>query len=180
MKGIIASPGVAIGKAFVLKHNEIIIDDTPLTTAEECAAEEAIFRKAVEDTEAQLNEIIEITEERLSAKEADVFRAHLMMLADPMLEETVMDKINNGKMKAAKAIKEATAEIAEMLGSLDDEYMRERAADIKDVGSRVLENATGNARVSLATLRDQVVVFANDLTPSDTATMDMNYVKNNT
>lgn len=177
MKGIIASPGVAIGKAFVLKHNEIIIDDTPLTTAEECAAEEAVFRKAVEDTEAQLNEIIEITEERLSAKEADVFRAHLMMLADPMLEETVMDKINNGKMKAAKAIKEATAEIAEMLGSLDDEYMRERAADIKDVGSRVLENATGNARVSLATLRDQVVVFANDLTPSDTATMDMNYVK---
>lgn len=177
MKGIIASPGIAIGTAFVLAHNEIVIDDTLLTSDAQCQAEEEKFRKALADTETQLNEVIAITEERLSAKEADVFRAHLMMLADPMLEESVLDKINNGKMNAAKAVKEATAEIAGMLASLDDEYMRERAADIKDVGGRVLDNVTGNVRVSLADLRDEVVVFANDLTPSDTATMDMNYVK---
>ena len=80
-------------------------------------------------------------------------------------------------MNAAKAAKESTAEIAQMLSSLDDEYMRERAADIKDVGGRILDCITGNTRVSLNDLREEVVVFANDLTPSDTATMDMNYVK---
>jgi len=177
MKGIIASPGVAIGKAFVLQHNEVVIDETLLTTDAQCAAEEEKFRAALVATEAQLNEVIEITEQRLSAKEADVFRAHLMMLSDPMLEEAVVDKIHNGKMNAAKAVKEATTEIASILASLDDEYMRERAADVKDVGGRVLDNVTGNARVSLNDLRDEVVVFANDLTPSDTATMDMKYVK---
>ena len=177
MKGIIASPGIAIGTAFVLKRTEVIIDNTLLKTQEQCAAEEEKFRKALADTELQLNEIVEITETRLSAKEADVFRAHLMMLSDPMLEESVLDKINNGKMNAAKAVQEATAEIANILASLDDEYMRERAADVKDVGGRVLDNVTGNVRVSLNDLRDEVVVFANDLTPSDTATMDMKYVK---
>ncbi len=177
MKGIIASPGIAIGKAFVMKHTEAVIDDALLTSDEQCAAEEEKFRKAIAGTELQLNEIIEITEQRLSAKEADVFRAHLMMLSDPMLEESVLDKINNSKMNAAKAVKEATAEIAGILASLDDEYMRERAADVKDVGGRVLDNVTGNVRVSLNNLRDEVVVFANDLTPSDTATMDMKYVK---
>ncbi len=177
MKGIIASPGIAIGSAFVLKRTEVIIDDTLLKTQEQCAAEEEKFRKALADTELQLNEIVEITETRLSAKEADVFRAHLMMLSDPMLEESVLDKINNSKMNAAKAVKEATAEIANILASLDDEYMRERAADVKDVGGRVLDNVTGNVRVSLNDLRDEVVVFANDLTPSDTATMDMKYIK---
>ena len=177
MKGIIASPGIAIGKAFVMKHTEVVIDDALLVSDAQCAAEEGKFRKALADTELQLNGIIEITEQRLSAKEADVFRAHLMMLSDPMLEESVLDKINNSKFNAAKAVKEATAEIAGILASLDDEYMRERAADVKDVGGRVLDNVTGNVRVSLSDLREEVVVFANDLTPSDTATMDMKYVK---
>jgi phosphotransferase system enzyme I (PtsI) len=177
MKGIIASPGIAIGTAFVLSHKEAVIDDALLTSKVQCDEEEQKFRKALVSTEEQLNEIIVITGQRLSEKEADVFRAHLMMLSDPMLEESVVDKIHNGKKNAAKAVKEATVEIAGILASLDDEYMRERAADVKDVGGRLLDNITGNTRVSLNDLREQVVVFANDLTPSDTATMDMNYIK---
>ena len=177
MKGIIASPGIAIGTAFVLQHNDVVIDDTLLKSDAQCAEEEEKFRAALVATEVQLNEVVEITEKRLSSKEADVFRAHLMMLSDPMLEEAVLDKIQNGKMNAAKAVKESTAEIAQILASLDDEYMRERAADVKDVGGRLLDCVTGNTRVSLNDLRDEVVVFANDLTPSDTATMDMEFVK---
>ena len=177
MKGIIASPGIAIGKAFVLEQKEVVINEALLASPSECEAEIEKFRKAVTETEAQLNEIIEKTEKRLSAKEADVFRAHLMMLNDPTLEDAVMDKINNGMMHADKAVAEATEEVSAMLASLDDEYLRERAADIKDVGGRILDNVVGNVRVSLDDLDEEVVVFANDLTPSDTATMDMNYVK---
>ena len=177
MKGIIASPGIAIGKAFVLEQKEVVINEALLANPSECEAEIEKFRKAVTETEAQLNEIIEKTEKRLSAKEADVFRAHLMMLNDPTLEDAVMDKINNGMMHADKAVAEATEEVSAMLASLDDEYLRERAADIKDVGGRILDNVVGNVRVSLDDLDEEVVVFANDLTPSDTATMDMNYVK---
>jgi len=177
MKGIIASPGIAIGKAFVLEQKEVVINEALLKDASECEAEVEKFRKAVTETEAQLNDIIETTEKRLSAKEADVFRAHLMMLNDPTLEDAVMDKINNGMMYADKAVAEATEEVSAMLASLDDEYLRERAADIKDVGGRILDNVVGNVRVSLDQLDEEVVVFANDLTPSDTATMDMNYVK---
>ena len=108
MKGIIASPGIAIGKAFVLEQKEVVINEALLANPSECEAEIEKFRKAVTETEAQLNEIIEKTEKRLSAKEADVFRAHLMMLNDPTLEDAVMDKINNGMMHADKAVAEAT------------------------------------------------------------------------
>ncbi|MBQ9988125.1 MAG: phosphoenolpyruvate--protein phosphotransferase [Clostridia bacterium] len=177
MKGIIASPGVAIASAFVMKQTVVEIDMTPTANETERAEQEQLFRDAIAATEQQLNEVIEITEQRLSAKEADVFRAHLMMLFDPTFEDAVMEKINGSAMKAARAVKEATVEVADMLASLDDEYLRERAADIRDVGGRVLDNVTGNVRVSLNDLRDEVVVFANDLTPSDTAMMDMNYVK---
>ena len=107
MKGIIASPGIAIGKAFVLEQKEVVINEALLANPSECEAEIEKFRKAVTETEAQLNEIIEKTEKRLSAKEADVFRAHLMMLNDPTLEDAVMDKINNGMMHADKAVAEA-------------------------------------------------------------------------
>ncbi|MBE5780361.1 MAG: phosphoenolpyruvate--protein phosphotransferase [Clostridiales bacterium] len=174
MKGIIASPGVAIAKAFVLSHVEVVIDEA---LAKDTAAEVEKFRAAVAQTEDQLNNIIAITEERLSANEADVFRAHLMMLADPMFEETVLDKIENSSYNAGKAVSEATAEVAAMLASLDDEYLKERAADIKDVGGRVLDNILGIVRTSLSDLNEPVVVFANDLTPSDTATMNLDYVK---
>ena len=176
MKGIIASPGVAIAKAFVLAHPEVVIDEK-LVAAQDVEKEVEKFREAVAKTEDQLNGIIAITEERLSAKEADVFRAHLMMLADPMFEEAVLDKIQNSNFNAGKAVSEATAEVAAMLASLDDEYLKERAADIKDVGGRVLDNVLGIVRTSLSDLNEPVVVFANDLTPSDTATMNLDYVK---
>jgi phosphotransferase system enzyme I (PtsI) len=176
MKGIIASPGVAIAKAFVLAHPEVVIDEK-LIAAQDVEKEVEKFREAVAKTEDQLNGIIAITEERLSAKEADVFRAHLMMLADPMFEEAVLDKIQNSNFNAGKAVSEATAEVAAMLASLDDEYLKERAADIKDVGGRVLDNVLGIVRTSLSDLNEPVVVFANDLTPSDTATMNLDYVK---
>ena len=122
MKGIIASPGVAIAKAFVLAHPEVVIDEK-LVAAQDVEKEVEKFREAVAKTEDQLNGIIAITEERLSAKEADVFRAHLMMLADPMFEEAVLDKIQNSNFNAGKAVSEATAEVAAMLASLDDEYL---------------------------------------------------------
>lgn len=176
MKGIIASPGVAIGKAFVLVKQEAVIDDSRIAEGTETLEMEK-FRGATVETEKQLNEIVEITEKRLSEKEADVFRAHLMMLSDPMLEDLVSEKINAEKMNAAKAVKLATEELSSMLAGLDDEYMRERAADIKDVGGRILDNVAGITRVTLDNLSEEVIVIAEDLTPSDTAMMDMEYVK---
>ncbi len=177
MKGIVVSPGIAIGKAYVLKHEEIIIDESLIGSDDELQSHIEKLRDAVSITERQLNEIVDITERRLSAAEADVFRAHLMILADPMLEDMILDKMRNLRMNVAKAVGEATEEAAALLASLDDEYMRERVADIRDVGGRLLNNILGNARESLDSLSEEVIVVAHDLTPSDTAVMDMEHVK---
>ena len=103
-------PGYCNRESICIGTKEVVINEALLANPSECEAEIEKFRKAVTETEAQLNEIIEKTEKRLSAKEADVFRAHLMMLNDPTLEDAVMDKINNGMMHADKAVAEATEE----------------------------------------------------------------------
>jgi len=177
MKGIVVSPGIAIGKAHVLIHEEVVIDESLIGSDDELQEQIDKLNEAMRQTELQLNEIVAITEQRLSAAEADVFRAHLMILADPMLGDMILDKMRGGRLNVAKAVKEATDEAAALLAGLDDEYMRERVADIHDVGGRLLNNVTGNVRESLDSLSEEVIVVAHDLTPSDTAVMDMRHVK---
>ncbi|MCT4599095.1 MAG: phosphoenolpyruvate--protein phosphotransferase [Vallitalea sp.] len=173
MKGIIASKGIAIGKAYVYSQDEIELDKS---NTNDINIEIDKFNSGKDITRIQLTEVIKRATKTLGEEKAAVFHAHLTMLDDPALEESVINKITENKIRVEIALREAIEEISTIFESLDSEYMRERASDVRDVGQRLLYNILGKTIQSLQNLENEVIVIANDLVPSDTATMDTNKV----
>jgi phosphotransferase system enzyme I (PtsI) len=173
MNGIVASKGIAIGKAYLYTQNEIEMD---MTLTDDVEQEINKYNTGKEKTRVQLTEIINKAVKTLGEDKAMVFEAHLTMLDDPTLEENVINKVKEHKQRIEVAVNQAIEEIAAIFESLDDEYMRERAADVRDVGKRLLFNIAGIKMQSLDSLEQEVIVIANDLVPSDTATMDVQKV----
>lgn len=169
--GIIASSGVAIGKAFVLKEADIHISDGVLDPSE-VASEIVRFQKAQSKTVEQLEVIRDKTLASLGEEEAEVFEGHIMVATDEELEEEVIEGIKG--LKPADAALDAVlrANIA-LLSELDDPYLRERAADVKDVGRRMLKNLLGIPVTSLEEVEKGSILIAEDLTPSDTSQIDL-------
>lgn len=172
-KATAASPGIAIGKALVYTEEELNISKT---TVEDIDQEIKRFENAIETTKTQLKDVYEEALEKLGADKAAIFEAHLMVLEDPELTNQVENKIKEEKINAEFALKEVIDGFIAIFESMDDEYMRERAADIRDVGTRMLKNLMGIEIVNLASLSEEVVLVAHDLTPSDTATMNKDKV----
>lgn len=176
LKGIAASPGIAIGEAYVFSKEKVNVCDCSIVLGKE---EDEIkrFQDAVAETEKQLEEIYKDTLEKIGKDKAEIFKAHLMILKDPMLQEKAMEAIRSKKIKAETALNSAVEEICTVLTDLDDEYMRERAADIRDVGDRILSNLAGRDLFNpLNSLDKEVIVVSNDLAPSDTAQMQSDKV----
>lgn len=173
MKGIIASNGIAIGKAYLYVQDKINLDRSKIQDIEQ---EISKFNVGKDKTRSQLKIVFEKASETLGKEKAEVFEAHLTMLDDPTLEENVIEKIKNESLRVEVAVNDAVEEISALFESLDSEYMRERAADVQDVGQRLLYNILGLKIQSLDKLEEEVIVIANDLTPSDTATMDLEKV----
>lgn len=173
MKGIIASKGIALGKAYVYSQDEIELDKS---NTNDINIEIDKFNSGKDITRIQLTEVIKRATKTLGEEKAAVFNAHLTMLDDPALEENVINRITENKTRAEIALREAVEEISTIFESLDSEYMRERASDVRDVGQRLLYNILGKTIQSLENLENEVIVIANDLVPSDTATMDTNKV----
>lgn len=169
LKGIGASPGIVLGKALVVKDTQLVIERKVIT---DCKAEVAKLRTAVEVSKGELTKVKEKALTELGEHEAEIFEAHLLVLEDPELVESAVSKINDEKVNADFALNEIKEMFVGMFESMDNEYMRERAADIKDVTDRVLRHILGVKVVDLADLSEEVVLVAHDLTPSDTATMD--------
>lgn len=169
--GIIASSGVAIGKAFVLKEADIHISDGVLDPSE-VASEIVRFQKAQSKTVEQLEVIRDKTLASLGEEEAEVFEGHIMVATDEELEEEVIEGIKG--LKPADAALDAVlrTNIA-LLSELDDPYLRERAADVKDVGRRMLKNLLGIPVTSLEEVEKGSILIAEDLTPSDTSQIDL-------
>ena len=175
LQGIAASDGIAIAKVYTLTEpdlsfTKIIVEDTD---NEISRLEEALV---VSTKEIEL--IKETALKNLGEEEAQVFEAHLMVLSDPELVGQVKDAITSQKVNAEHALKEVSDMFISIFAGMEDNpYMQERAADIRDVSKRILANLLGVKIPSPATIKDEVVVVAGDLTPSDTAQLNRKYVK---
>lgn len=172
-KGIGASPGVALGKALVVEHSELVIEKKSIDNVE---AEIAKLENAVAVSKEELVKVKEKASEELGAEEAEIFEAHLLVLEDPELVGSAIDKIKTESVNAEYALNEIKEMFVSMFESMDNEYMKERAADIKDVTNRILRHILGIKVVDLSALSEEVVLIAHDLTPSDTATMNKKMV----
>lgn len=174
IKGIAASNGIAIAKAYKLVMPDLTVEKT---TVEDVEKEIKVYEEAMEKTSKELEAIKEAASKNLSAEEAAVFDAHALVLADPELKTQVEDKIKNEKLNAAAALDEVATMFVSMFESMGDEYFRERAADIKDVSRRLLANLLGKPLPNPALINEEVVIIADDLTPSDTAQLNKNLVR---
>ncbi|HBF2129431.1 TPA: phosphoenolpyruvate--protein phosphotransferase [Clostridioides difficile] len=172
-KGIGASPGVALGKALVVEHSELVIEKKSIDNVE---AEIAKLEDAVAVSKEELVKVKEKASEELGAEEAEIFEAHLLVLEDPELIGSAIDKIKTESVNAEYALNEIKEMFVSMFESMDNEYMKERAAYIKDVTNRILRHILGIKVVDLSALSEEVVLIAHDLTPSDTATMNKKMV----
>ena len=174
IKGIGASSGIAIAKAYKLVMPDLTVTQN---TVEDVAAEIKKFEDCMAETAKQLEAIKEAASKNLSAEEAAVFDAHALVLQDPELKTQVLDKINNEKLCAEAALDAVANSFIAMFEMMDDDYFRERAADIKDVSRRLLANLLGKPLPNPALIDEEVVIIADDLTPSDTAQLNKNLVR---
>ena len=168
-KGTGASPGIAMGKALILKECELIIEKKSI---EDVEVEVKKLQEAVSKSKLELTKVKEKALEELGEHEAQIFESHLLVLEDPELLDSSIAKIREEKVNADYALNEVKEMFVGIFESMDNEYMRERAADIKDVTNRVLRNILDIKVVDLAALEEEVILLANDLTPSDTAIMN--------
>ena len=174
IKGIGASSGIAIAKAYKLVMPDLTVTKV---TVDDVDAEIKKYDEAMAHTAKELESIKEAAAKNLSAEEAAVFDAHALVLQDPELKSQVEDKIKNEKINAEAALDEVANTFIMMFESMDDPYFKERAADIKDVSRRLLANLLGKPLPNPALINEEVVIIADDLTPSDTAQLNKNLVR---
>ena len=174
IKGIAASSGIAIAKAY-----KLVMPDLTVTkrTIEDVEGEIARYEAAMDKTAKELASIKEAASKNLSEEEAAVFDAHALVLSDPEMKSQVEDKIKNEKINADAALEEVSNMFIGMFESMGDEYFRERAADIKDVSRRLLAALLNKPLPNPALIDEEVVIIADDLTPSDTAQLNKNLVR---
>lgn len=175
ISGILASPGIAIGKALLLQEDEIVLNTNTISDAD-VAAEIERFYDARAKSSAQLTVIKQKALETFGEEKEAIFEGHIMLLEDEELEDEILALIKNDKLSADNAIYTVIEEQAAALESLDDEYLKERATDIRDIGTRFVKNALGINIVSLSDINQEVILVAYDLTPSETAQINLDYV----
>lgn len=174
LQGIAASSGIAIAKAYCLVEPDLSFTKK---TIEDVDAETKKFEAAIATSIEELKEIQKIAAQELGAEEAAIFDAHILVLNDPELINPIKDTISSAKVNAEHALKETTDMFIAMFEGMDNEYMQERAADIRDVTKRILSHLLGVKVVNPSTISEEVIVIAEDLTPSDTAQLNRKYVK---
>lgn len=175
IKGIAASDGVAIAKAYLLVEPDLTFDKNEKVTDVE--GEVAKFNGAIEASKVELTKIRNNAEVQLGADKAAIFDAHLLVLDDPELIQPIQDKIKNENANAATALTDVTTQFVTIFESMDNEYMKERAADIRDVSKRVLSHILGVELPNPSMIDESVVIVGNDLTPSDTAQLNKEFVQ---
>ena len=173
LKGIAASQGIAIAKVYKLEQPVLKIVQISANPEEELKKLDSAFTKTIADIE----QIKEVASKTLAEEELAIFDAHLMMIGDPEFRASIETEITSNSVNAEYAADCVSKMMISMFESMDDEYMRARAADIKDVSFRLLCNITGNEIPNLSTLNEPVVVVAKDLTPSDTGSLNKEFAK---
>ncbi|ANB46191.1 MULTISPECIES: phosphoenolpyruvate--protein phosphotransferase [Bacillus] len=174
LKGIGASAGIAIAKAYRLEEPDLTVEKKNIADA---AAEVSRFDEAIVRSKEELEKIKEHALKELGQDKADIFSAHLLVLSDPELLNPVKEKISTDSVNAEFALKETASMFVTMFESMDNEYMKERAADIRDVTKRVTGHLLGVEIPNPSMISEEVVIVAEDLTPSDTAQLNRQFVK---
>lgn len=173
MKGIGVSPGIVIGKVLLKEEKKISIEKKDIINYEE---EIKRFKSAIENSKNEIQDIYNNVLKNIGENEASIFEAHLMILEDPEMLEQVEKKIEDNKVNAEWALKEISEIFISMFESIDNEYMKERAADIKDVTSRLMKKLMNIEEANFEESTNEVIIVAHDLTPSDTSQIDKNKV----
>jgi len=174
--GIPVSPGVAMGKALVLHSEDFFAVPKSQVGTEDIPREVVRFEEALTKTRADLVRIRKNIANKLGHEHSDIFSAHLLILEDRTLIEDVISKIKEEKVGAEYAFSLIIQRYFRAFSQIQDEYLRERVADIRDVGRRVMQNLLGKEKDSLIGLKEKVIVVAHDLAPTETAMMDREHV----
>lgn len=174
IQGISASPGIAIGPAIVIAADSFV----PVKEkTDDPQAETARFRQAVAQAGEELEKIRLSTIERLGEEKAEIFEAHQLVLEDPDLIDVIEEQIINDGIRAEYALHEAAQSFVTTLREMDNELLRERAADVEDVAGRIMNALRGRKGSTLAGIQEACIIVAEDLTPSDTAQLDLAIVR---
>ena len=160
-----SSKGIVIGKAFIIEKADLTPDNYSISSKEE---EINKFKKAINEAKEEISNL---------AKSSEIFQGHQMIVEDVTLYDGVISKINDENQNVQIAVSNAVEEISSIFKMMDDEYMKERATDVKDVGSRIMSKLKGINVNPFEAIKEEVVLVAEDLTPSDTALIDLNLVK---
>ncbi|SHH96976.1 phosphoenolpyruvate--protein phosphotransferase [Sporanaerobacter acetigenes] len=168
MKGIGVSPGISIGKVFLKEEIEIKVEKKNIESSSD---EIAKLNDAIEKSLKEVKSIHEYALKNLGEKEAEIFSAHKLMLEDPEFIGLIKGKIEDENVNAEWGVQEASNNYISILENMDNEYLKERAADIKDISKRLINNLMGIENISLSTLEEECIIVSKDLAPSDTAQM---------
>ncbi|MFU2078323.1 phosphoenolpyruvate-protein phosphotransferase PtsI [Avibacterium endocarditidis] len=175
ISGIPASPGIVFGKALVLKEEKIVLD-TQKIQDDQVEAEVARFYEGRNAAVEQLTAIKDRAYASLGEEKAAIFEGHLMILEDEELEEEIIDYLRSNKVNAGVAASMIIDQQVAMLSEIDDEYLKERAGDIRDIGNRLIKNILGMHIVDLGEINEEAILVAYDLTPSETAQLNLDKV----
>ncbi|WP_275554136.1 phosphoenolpyruvate-protein phosphotransferase PtsI [Mixta sp. Marseille-Q2659] len=175
ISGILASPGIAFGKALLLKEDEIVINRKKIS-ADQVDQEVARFIEGRRKAAEQLEAIKTKAGETFGEEKEAIFEGHIMLLEDEELEQEIISLIKDELATADAATHSVIEGQAKALEELDDEYLKERAADVRDIGKRLLQNILGLHIVDLSAIKDEVILVAKDLTPSETAQLNLKKV----
>ncbi len=168
MQGVAASNGIAIGPVYCYISPTLTIPDRKRQPVDQ---EMGRFSKAIDQAQEELKTILQLVSKRAGEKEAAIFEAHQMVLIDPMLAKKVRKAVEDGQI-IEQAVGTAIEEVANMLAKMSNELFAARAADVRDVGRRILRILLGIPDTSLRNIRVPSIIAANDLSPSDTANLD--------
>ncbi|MBM7551327.1 phosphoenolpyruvate--protein phosphotransferase [Thalassobacillus pellis] len=174
IKGIAASSGIAIAKVYRLEAPDLSYEKRTIDVPEN---EVKRLHEALDISKSELEKIKEHTKKSLGDEHAEIFSAHLLVLSDPELIQPIEDKIKSDNVNAEAALEETANMFIDLFKNMDNEYMRERAADIQDVTKRVMAHLIGVTFPDPALINEEVVIVADDLTPSDTAQLNKQFVK---
>ncbi len=175
--GIPASPGVAIGRAFVFYDDENAQVPTYSIKDTEVASEWTRLQAAVDKAKVEVEELRDRARDEMGDEQGAIFDAHLLMMQDPDLFDRMEESLRSNLRNVEWVILQLEQELVQQLSEIDDPYIRERTADIRDVSRRILNHLLFRERLSLANLKDDVILVAHDLLPSDLISMNRDRVK---
>jgi len=169
-RGIVASPGIVIGRAYLLDRRKVVVAGRRIEDVS-VKDEVARFKKAVEVSRAQIEELKKRFTKGIGKSHLYILETHIMLLEDKMLMDGTVKRIKESLLNAEGALKETINSIGLKFDKIEDEYLRERKHDVEQVGERILRNLVGHKQESLADIKDEAVIIAHDLAPTDTLMM---------